>query len=325
MITDEIKSWIELLGIPNVGPKTFHKIEHLLEYRNMDVSILFSMNEPELIEMLGGISIRRKDEVIQHILAPSENNSRNNLLFNDLDNKGIEVIPYNRKGVFNKLKARLGGSIPPIFYLLGNKSILSSSSFAIVGKRNASEKALKMAVSTAKEMAGRGYNIVSGYARGVDTAAHLGALECNGTTIMVLPHGILDFKWKNELKNIQDIEMNTLVISQFPPETKWQVSLAMERNKVVIGLSDGILAVEFDNKGGTFDTINEALKAGVPVFVPDTGINRGIFGNYSYQRTPVFIKVSDDIIDIQSIIDGIEENKSATCEQLLLIKDENRE
>ncbi|MBM4401580.1 MAG: hypothetical protein FJ045_06485, partial [Crenarchaeota archaeon] len=108
---------------------------------------------------------------------------------------------------------------------------------------------------------------------GVDTIAHLSAIESEGTTTFVLSYGILEFSLKKDFRDLP-WQKNILAVSQFHPKQKWQASNAMVRNKLVVSLSDAVVVAEsgpeVDSEGkmsGTFDAGTNALKLGVPLFV----------------------------------------------------------
>mgnify|MGYP000154754108 CR=1 FL=1 len=171
------------------------------------------------------------------------------------------------------LQAR-GKRFDPVYYLGSLKLLKRAKKVAIVGSRNASEWALKCARLIAREFGRRGVVIVSGYARGIDSEAHKGALEAKrGATVIVLPEGLLEFK-PNKLEGIQNWRKRTLVLSQFAPHDKWKASNAMKRNEVICAISDAVIVVEAGPEreengkmSGSFQAGKTALKLGVPLFV----------------------------------------------------------
>jgi DNA processing protein len=107
---------------------------------------------------------------------------------------------------------------------------------------------------------------VSGYARGVDMETQLGALEANGSTVIVLAEGITYFRKKRAFAGIRFNETNVLAISQFPPTQPWAASAAMTRNAVIAALSQAMLVVEAGEKGGTLKAGLQAIDMGCPVY-----------------------------------------------------------
>ncbi|XFA72601.1 DNA-processing protein DprA [Thermosynechococcaceae cyanobacterium Okahandja] len=199
--------------------------------------------------------------------------------FEHLEENKVKILDVESPHFPERLK-RYGRKygIPPLLYARGYVPLANSNSqevnsIAIVGSRNIGEEALSITSKLAKELAREGFNIVSGYAKGVDSTAHLGALEVEGTTTIVLGLGILNFEVKKDFKPLFS-RYNTLVLSQFNPTDKWLARNAMARNKLVCALSDAVIVIasgqEIDNQGrmsGTFDTAKSALEMNIPVFV----------------------------------------------------------
>ena len=118
-------------------------------------------------------------------------------------------------------------------------------------------------------------NVVSGHAKGVDSTAHLAALEANGTTTLVLPYGINELRQKREFKKY-NWNQDVLAVSQFSPDARWLARNAMIRNRLICALSKAVVVIESgperDAKGkmsGTFDSGKTALDMKLPLFVVD--------------------------------------------------------
>ena len=110
--------------------------------------------------------------------------------------------------------------------------------------------------------------VVSGYAKGVDTEAHLSALTAGGSTVAVLAEGIADFRLKQSYGGLPDGALNRLlVISQFPPRQRWTAGAAMTRNQVIVGLGDAVVVVEAGAGGGTLRAGETALQTGKQLWV----------------------------------------------------------
>lgn len=150
----------------------------------------------------------------------------------------------------------------------GNLDLLTYPSIGFSGSRNVSEHGLKVVSHVAKQCIDMGWVVVSGHAKGVDTIAHLTALENGGSTIIVIAEGIETFKLRQELKRIATPD-NILIVSEFLVRAKWNVGYAMQRNKTILALSDALLIVEPRTEGGTFDAGQQALKYQVPLFVSE--------------------------------------------------------
>ncbi|MCX6558279.1 MAG: DNA-processing protein DprA [Candidatus Aminicenantes bacterium] len=164
-------------------------------------------------------------------------------------------------------------SFPALFYAWGNLAILSRPAVAVVGMREAGKSELDAAAALARELASHGVNVISGYAGGIDGAAHLAALRAGGTTCIVLAEGIDHFQVKPAFKDLLHAD-NTLVISQFPPDAPWAAYMAMTRNKLIGALSGAMVVIasgperSVKNKSsGTFNAAVSSMKMGIPVFI----------------------------------------------------------
>ena len=164
---------------------------------------------------------------------------------------------------------------PPPLFIKGQQKLLTSEGAAIVGSRNVSDTGISIARKFAGQLASAELNIVSGYAKGVDSEAHLGALAAGGTTTIVLPCGIKKLYQKTAFKAF-DWQRQVLVVSQFDPDARWSARNAMARNKLVCALSKAVVVIESgperDSQGkmsGTFNTAKTAMRMGLPLFVLD--------------------------------------------------------
>lgn len=148
---------------------------------------------------------------------------------------------------------------PPTLFYMGSSELLNAPGIGICGSRNATEEGLNAATACGKVAARQGLAVVSGYARGVDMAAHVSALGAGGTTVIVLPEGITRFRVKRgAFTDVWD-PARTLVVSQFAPTRPWSAGAAMTRNTVIIGLSLALVVVEASEKGGTLAAGTTAL------------------------------------------------------------------
>ncbi|MCJ7524364.1 MAG: DNA-protecting protein DprA [Candidatus Aminicenantes bacterium] len=264
MNTIEGRAWHVLSGAKGVGAKTLWKIADFLASRNQTASWL--------LQHCGEIDVVLEMKKAGIVIPGFKKNEYGEL--EKFANRQVTVLHPLHADFPPRLRALKDmSSLPAILYVRGNIAILNRPAVAIVGMRQAGEAALAAAAALAAEAAARDVTIVSGYAAGIDTAAHLAALRSKGTTAMVLPEGIHHFQTRPELLDHLTID-NILVISQFEPDAKWAAYMAMMRNKLVGALSEAMVVVvsgprrDADGRmSGSFDAGMSALKMGIPVFV----------------------------------------------------------
>ena len=255
--------WFRLFKTRGIGPKSLISIAKILEKENCHPEMLprsqsdLSIQFPELSKILNG-KIRAEDSD----KAYTE--------YEQLKMQGVEFI-YPRHPDFPPHLLE----IAPMLFIKGQRKLLTSDGVAIVGSRNVSDTGTRIARQLAAELANAGLNVVSGYAKGVDSEAHLGALAAEGTTTVVLPYGIKELRQKSAFREF-DWQRDVLAVSQFDPAVKWLARNAMARNKLVCALSKAVVVVESgpekDSQGkmsGTFNTAQTALNMSLPLFVLD--------------------------------------------------------
>ena len=201
---------------------------------------------------------------------------------------------------------------PPILYIYGRIVPEDERAVAIVGSRDASEVALRIARELGMRLAQQGITVVSGYARGIDTAGHLGALEGEGRTIMVLSHGILHFKLRDAgFETRERLASSGAVLSELFPTVQWTVGAAMARNRIVVGLSKAVVVVECGLKSGTMHTAGTAQKTGKPLFVLQYSKDQnGALGNRALLEKGAEPIVSyRDVGKIVAAVDGDVQNR----------------
>lgn len=166
---------------------------------------------------------------------------------------------------------------PLKLYVLGNKVLLKQKGIAIVGSRKATEYGKKVALQLSKKLSENGINIISGLALGIDTCAHLGTLQQNniGKTIAVLGSGLDEIYPKQNIKLAKNIiENGGCIITEYPLGRKPEKLNFPQRNRIISGLSKGVVVVEASEKSGSLITSEFALEQGREVFaVPGNILN----------------------------------------------------
>ena len=164
----------------------------------------------------------------------------------------IQIIKY---GDDNYPKRLMELNNPPEkLYCMGDISLLENRMAAIVGSRKSSTYGKWAAESIAKALSGSGITVISGMAKGIDTAAHLGAIDGRGKTVAVLGCGI-DMCYPAENRNLKrDIVAYGLVISEYPPGTEAKRWTFPKRNRIIAGLSELVVVVEAGLNSGALIT-----------------------------------------------------------------------
>lgn len=156
---------------------------------------------------------------------------------------------------------------PPLaLYVCGDCAALSRSGVAVIGTRNATRYGLETARRFGYQLASSGYSVISGMARGIDGEGHRGAVEAGGITIGALG-GALDRFYPEENRKLarKVVECGGAIISEYPFGRAPDRQTFPMRNRIVSGLSSGVLVVEASMSSGTLITVDQALEQGKPV------------------------------------------------------------
>lgn len=162
---------------------------------------------------------------------------------------------------------------PHILYMKGKIKEEDNKAIAIVGSRKCTSYGKNIAYKFAKELAGYGITIVSGMAYGIDSAAHRGALDGGGRTIAVLGSGVDVCYPKSNSNLMREIMENGAIVSEYPLGTQPTPGNFPRRNRIISGLSKGVLVVEAGLNSGSLITIDYALDQGKDVFAIPGNIN----------------------------------------------------
>ncbi len=174
---------------------------------------------------------------------------------------------------------------PPLLYCLGDISLLQTPCFAVVGARKATEHGLAVAKHMAHRLAACGLTIVSGMALGIDRIAHEAALQGLGRSIGVLGTGIDMAYPRQNMSLFEAMKDNGLLISEFAPGTPPQASNFPIRNRIISGLSLGVLVVEAADRSGSLITARLALEQNRDVYaVPGPALDVHCLGSQELVR-----------------------------------------
>ena len=281
-----LKYWIALKSIAGVGNVTFPTlvdkfgslpavfdapVHHLKEMQGISSPTALAIANfkdwdkvKEELELLGKISV-------------------NIITYQD------ELYPRNLLNIYDR---------PPYIYVRGNLN-KDDINIAIVGSRAASTYGKYTTERISRELALKGLTVVSGMARGIDSAAHRGAITAQGRTIAILGSG-LDVIYPPENKKLfADIIQNGAVISEFPLGTPPRSANFPARNRIISGMSYGVVIVEAGEKSGSLITARLALEQGREVFaVPGSIDSAGSRGtNKLIKQGAKLIENTDDILE----------------------------
>jgi len=158
-----------------------------------------------------------------------------------------------------------GISDPPlVLYVKGNLDCLyAKRTVAVIGTREPTEYGREVAESFGRLIGARGITVVSGLAKGCDSAAHRGCLAAGGKTVAVLPSGINKIYPQENTGLAQAIiEGEGCLLSEYPPDEKAEANYFIARDRLQSGLSDLVVVIEAEITGGTMHTVNFAIKYG---------------------------------------------------------------
>jgi DNA processing protein len=188
---------------------------------------------------------------------------------------------------------------PPVLWLRGRRLALERPAVAIVGSRAGSPYAVAVAERLAADLAARGLTVVSGLARGVDSAAHRGTLAAGGTTVAVLGCGA-DVVYPPEHAALAaEISERGALISELVPGTPPQAWFFPQRNRIISGLCRAVVVVEAGEKSGSLITARCALEQGRDVLaVPGNILNGRNRGGHALLRDGAkIVETADDIVE----------------------------
>jgi len=188
---------------------------------------------------------------------------------------------------------------PPLLYMRGSLPAGDDPAVALVGSRRATPYGLEMSRSLAAEIAAAGVTVVSGLARGIDEAAHRGALSAGGRTLAFLGSGI-DRVYPPESRRLaEEIMRNGAVLSEFPMGTAPLPGNFPVRNRLISGVSRGVVVVEAAPRSGSLITARMALEQGREVFaVPGNATTRTALGpNFLIQQGAKLVMRGRDVLE----------------------------
>lgn len=314
---NDLKYWISIIKTGVVGPTRFKKLRGYFS----DMEKAFSASFEELIE--AGIDAKAAEEFISKRKNISPDGE-----MEKMEKERINAITLNDKQYPSLLKEIYDA--PPVIFYKGNINILDEPGIGVVGSRRISSYGNQTTPFLVKPLAKNGMVITSGLALGVDAIAHSAALEVQGKTTAVLGSGLDKaniYPSHHRYLSDQIIEKNGVVISEYTIGTPPLNYNFPQRNRMISGLSLGVLIIEAAEKSGALITAKTALDQNREVFaVPGSVFSPTSRGAHDLLKKGAHLITSaDDILEILNFKKIVEfhENKKIipeTEEQKLILK-----
>lgn len=276
---DERIAWLRLIRSENVGPITFYR---LLDQFGTAQGALEAL--PDLAKRGGrkkAIKIASRADTLREMETAK-----------NIDAKFI----VRDEAAYPPLLAQIEDA-PPVLCVRGHTHLLTKKSVAIVGARNASINGCKFAAQLARELGAEGLLVVSGLARGVDGAAHAGALETG--TVGVQGGGVDVIYPKENNALYQEMCVRGCVIAESPMGTQPQARHFPRRNRIISGMARAIVVVEASPRSGSLITARMALEQGRDVFaVPGSPLDQRSKGaNGLIRDGAILVETAQDILN----------------------------
>ena len=283
-------AWLALRRVAGIGDVLYRR---LLEKFGSPHAV-FAATEPELfsVEGIRHQTVRSMRTEVSTTVIDRE--------FNRLEQNGVHIVTIHDRDYPERLKQI--HDPPPLLFLKGELLPEDHQSIAIVGSRKCSEYGRTMAHRISQELALRGFTIISGLARGVDASAHEGALNAGGRTLGILGCG-LDVNYPPQHDRLKEaILKQGAVISEFSMGTAPEPNNFPKRNRVIAGMSLGVIIVEAAQKSGALVTAACALEQGREVFaVP------GPVGSKTSVGTHQLIKQGAKLVEsVEDVLDELQ-------------------
>lgn len=282
-----LEAWVALSCLDEIGHTTIKRL--ITVYDNPEAVFEASMNDLRSIE---GISERKAKKIKEFSDWKGINKKTRRLVEN-----GVRIITFRHAEYPAPL--RQIDSSPAILYVMGDLKDEDRFAIAVVGPRKPTPYGGMVAERLSSELGESGFTIVSGMARGIDTIAHTFAIKAGARTIAVLGSGI-DVPYPPENRGLmKKISDSGYVVSEFGPGTRPLKENFPPRNRIISGLSLGVLVVEATLKSGSLITANYALEQNREVFAVPGNINspNSAGTNELIKRGAKLIQGTSDIIE----------------------------
>ncbi len=254
-VNSSLRDWICLSMLPGLGP--VGAVKFLQRFGNATQLLKASLKEIATVPGIRAQQLAGFNDIQQYqVLACQQ--------LEKVKSLGGAVLPYNCQE-YPELLRQIPDP-PIVLYTLGDVTLLNSHCVALVGSRAATSYGRRVASSFAETLAAHSLTVVSGMALGVDSEAHHGALKAHGKTIGVLGCGLDVVYPPQNYELYQRIRDRGLLVSEYPPGTKPDGFRFPARNRIIAGISQGVVVVEAARKSGSLITAQMALDFGREIF-----------------------------------------------------------
>ena len=247
-----LRHWLALIRAPQVGPATFY-------------SLLQHFSEPEAVFQASRGTLENlglRPQTVSYLLAPDWHQIDADLVWRD--KAGAQILIMTDAAYPSLLKGI--ADPPPVLFVLGDSMLLAHKQLAMVGSRHPTPAGREIATEFARHLASSGLVITSGLALGIDAASHQGALAGDGLTIAGAGTG-LDRVYPARHRDLaHQIAEQGALVSEFPPGTPPLAANFPRRNRIISGLSMGVLVGEAALRSGSLITARFAAEQGREVF-----------------------------------------------------------
>ena len=253
MDKSSLKYWVGFNMVDGIGRVRFLQLENY-----------FSNLENAWLASAGELRKSGLDKFIVDRIVTSRPSVSLDDVMADLEKKQLTVLTYRDAGYPRRLKEIY--DYPPLIYIRGELKPQDEVSLAVVGTRHASPYGRQVTEEITCDLATHGITIVSGLASGIDTAAHKSALKAGGRTIAVFACGLDTVYPADNTELARNIVGQGAIISEYPPDARPRAENFPRRNRILSGLSLGVVVIEAGESSGAVITANMALEQNRDVF-----------------------------------------------------------
>ncbi len=245
--------WVWLSSVEGIGPKRFYQLLSLYA------------DARDVWEKIGEADMGFLPQNVREALRAARSERYFYELFARLEGRGIRAVTRLSDDYPKRLLETVDP--PPTLYVRGEADLSADRMFAVVGARRCSRDGARAAREFSETLARAGVTVVSGLAFGIDAAAHEGAVRADGATIAVLGSGAdVIYPAENERLAAEILDKGGAIVSEYPPGMPPLSTNFPARNRIISGMSAGVLLVEGAKKSGAMITVDFALEQNRDVF-----------------------------------------------------------